>query len=199
VSGFCGNPNNHEEHFECEGVNRPGIKEEVIIEKWEPELNKPAYPAPENMKDRSEGWMKGWYAGHDGHNALTAEASEEFCDGFNEALQWRLVRGLIKVNAARALQGLPELPEYDPVKIPEHYNTGKIEVTNFIADQGLNFPRGNVVKYVCRAGKKDPDKELQDLEKAAAYLQMSYNLAQGKPAVVRDPVTNEVVWSLFQN
>lgn len=88
---------------------------------------------------------------------------------------------------------------FDPVKIPQHYNTGKIEVTNFISDQGLNFARGNVVKYVCRAGKKDPAKELEDLEKAAAYLQMAYNLAQGKPAVVRDPETNEVVWTLFQN
>ena len=29
----------------------------------------------------------------------------------------------------------------------------------------------NVVKYVARAGKKDSDKELQDLEKALWYLQ----------------------------
>jgi hypothetical protein len=28
----------------------------------------------------------------------------------------------------------------------------------------------NVVKYVARAGKKDTDKELQDLKKAAWYL-----------------------------
>lgn len=28
----------------------------------------------------------------------------------------------------------------------------------------------NVVKYVARAGKKDPNKELEDLKKAAFYL-----------------------------
>lgn len=90
-------------------------------------------------------------------------------------------------------------PDYDAVKIPAHYNSGQIEVANFIADQGLDYVRGNVVKYTARAGKKDPAKELEDLEKAAAYLQMAYNLAQGKPAVVRDPETKEVVWTLFRN
>jgi hypothetical protein len=37
---FCGNPRNHEEHStdlgQCEGIHRPVIKEEVIVEKWEP-------------------------------------------------------------------------------------------------------------------------------------------------------------------
>ena len=32
MSGFCGNPNNHEAHFECDGINRVSIKEEVIVE-----------------------------------------------------------------------------------------------------------------------------------------------------------------------
>lgn len=90
-------------------------------------------------------------------------------------------------------------PEFDAVKIPAHYNSGQIEVANFIADQGLDYNRGNVVKYVSRAGKKNPEKELEDLEKAAAYLQMVYNVAQGLPAVVRDPETKEVVWTLFKN
>lgn len=54
---------------------------------------------------------------------------------------------------------------------PDHYNTGKIEVITFIEDQGLNFSSGNVVKYVCRAGKKDPSKTLEDLMKARNYLQ----------------------------
>lgn len=93
----------------------------------------------------------------------------------------------------------PQEVEYDAVKIPSHYNSGRIEVANFIADQELDYNHGNVVKYVCRAGKKNPEKELEDLEKAAAYLQMVYNVAQGLPAVVRDPETKEVVWTLFRN
>lgn len=36
--------------------------------------------------------------------------------------------------------------------------------------ENLNFCRGNVVKYVARAGRKEPEKELEDLKKAAWYL-----------------------------
>jgi len=59
---------------------------------------------------------------------------------------------------------------------PQHYNTGKIEVIDFIEDQQLNFHLGNVVKYVCRAGKKNSDgtgielSTVSDLRKAMWYL-----------------------------
>lgn len=64
----------------------------------------------------------------------------------------------------------------EPVKVPSkvshpaHYNSGKIEVIEAIEDWGLNFSRGNVVKYTARAGKKDPECEIEDLQKAAWYL-----------------------------
>lgn len=58
----------------------------------------------------------------------------------------------------------------DPVNHPSHYTSGKIEVMDFIEDKKLNFARGNVIKYVSRAGKKDPNKELEDLKKAMWYL-----------------------------
>lgn len=53
---------------------------------------------------------------------------------------------------------------------PPHYNSGKFEVIEIIEDQKLNFHTGNAVKYICRAGKKDPTKEIEDLEKAIWYL-----------------------------
>ena len=58
----------------------------------------------------------------------------------------------------------------DPVNHPSHYTTGRIECIDFITDKGLNFCRGNAVKYITRARRKDPDKEIEDLEKAAWYL-----------------------------
>lgn len=58
----------------------------------------------------------------------------------------------------------------DSVNHPSHYTDGKIEVIDFIEDKGLNFHRGNAVKYIARAGKKDPAKEIEDLQKAAWYL-----------------------------
>lgn len=64
----------------------------------------------------------------------------------------------------------PNQPENDPVNHPAHYTTGKIECIDFITDKKLNFCRGNAVKYIIRAGLKDPEKEIEDLEKAVFYL-----------------------------
>ena len=52
---------------------------------------------------------------------------------------------------------------------PGHYNKG-IEVIEFTNSHNLNFNRGNVVKYICRAGFKDKAKEIEDLEKAKQYI-----------------------------
>ena len=42
-----------------------------------------------------------------------------------------------------------------------HYENGKgYDVIDFIKDYNLNFNRGNIIKYVCRAGKKES--ELRD-------------------------------------
>lgn len=53
---------------------------------------------------------------------------------------------------------------------PEHYTQGKIECIDYIQDKNLNFCLGNVVKYVTRAGLKDGNSRLQDLQKARQYL-----------------------------
>ena len=58
----------------------------------------------------------------------------------------------------------------DSVNHPSHYNSGKIEVIEAIEDWKLNYHRGNSVKYIARAGKKNPDKEIEDLQKAIWYL-----------------------------
>ena len=58
----------------------------------------------------------------------------------------------------------------DPINNPGHYTFGTIEVITVIEDWNLNYNRGNVVKYVARAGRKRRNTELQDLKKAAFYL-----------------------------
>lgn len=63
----------------------------------------------------------------------------------------------------------------DPVNNPSHYTSGKIEVIDFIEDQKLDFCLGNSVKYIARSGKKNPDKTVEDLEKACWYLQRKIN------------------------
>ena len=58
----------------------------------------------------------------------------------------------------------------DPVNRPSHYTDGKIEVIDFIEDKKLGFCLGNAIKYIARAGKKEKDKEAQDIKKAIWYL-----------------------------
>jgi hypothetical protein len=53
---------------------------------------------------------------------------------------------------------------------PTHYKRGTIEIWDFIVDQGLDYLAGNVIKYVCRAGHKSHESELDDWLKAKAYV-----------------------------
>jgi hypothetical protein len=69
-------------------------------------------------------------------------------------------------------------PKPDLVNHPEHYKAGGIETIDFIEAKDLNYRLGNVVKYVSRAGKKDSD-PVQDLEKAAWYLQREIDARKG--------------------
>lgn len=65
-----------------------------------------------------------------------------------------------------------KMPEKtDAVNHPSHYTDGKIEVIEFIEDKKLGFCLGNAVKYIARAGKKDPTKEVEDLKKARWYIE----------------------------
>lgn len=59
----------------------------------------------------------------------------------------------------------------DSVSNPLYYTEGWSNGAEVIdLTEHLSFCAGNVVKYVCRAGRKDPDKYVEDLEKARWYL-----------------------------
>lgn len=54
---------------------------------------------------------------------------------------------------------------------PEHYGGDTpYEVIKVLEVWGLGFHLGNAVKYIARAGKKDPAKLVEDLRKAQWYL-----------------------------
>lgn len=74
----------------------------------------------------------------------------------------------------------------DAVNHPAHYTDGKIEVIAFIEDKGLNFHRGNAVKYISRAGKKDPAKEVEDLKKARWYIDREIRRLEGGKSHAKD-------------
>lgn len=53
------------------------------------------------------------------------------------------------------------------VNHPAHYAEGrKYEPIAVIEDWNLNFSLGSAVKYISRAGRKDKDKVIEDLQKA---------------------------------
>jgi len=67
------------------------------------------------------------------------------------------------------------------VNNPEHYGGAEniYEAIKVIENWKLDFHLGNTVKYISRAGKKNPEKELEDLKKAAWYLQRRIENLEG--------------------
>jgi len=65
----------------------------------------------------------------------------------------------------------------EQVNHPKHYGgeENTYEAIKVIDAWGLNFSLGNTVKYISRAGKKDKQKEIEDLEKALWYLEHHIN------------------------
>lgn len=67
----------------------------------------------------------------------------------------------------------------DGHKHPEYYQAGGIEVFNVI-DNFVNgdFYLGNALKYICRAGKKSKNTKIEDLKKAAHYINEAIKRAE---------------------
>ena len=68
--------------------------------------------------------------------------------------------------------------ENDNVNHPSHYTWLKelcgIEVLDIT--RHLDFNTGNAIKYLLRAGRKDPKKTIEDLEKAIFYIKDKINM-----------------------
>lgn len=55
---------------------------------------------------------------------------------------------------------------------PEHYGGDSVYETIKVIDAwNLDFCLGNAIKYISRAGKKDPEKIIEDLKKAIWYIE----------------------------
>lgn len=72
--------------------------------------------------------------------------------------------------------------ENDNVNHPSHYTWLKelcgIEVLDIT--RHLDFNTGNAVKYLLRAGRKDPKKTIEDLEKAIFYINDKINMLKNE-------------------
>ena len=72
---------------------------------------------------------------------------------------------------------------HDPINRPSHYAEGrKYETIDVIEDWQLSYRLGNCLKYVSRAGRKDPTKTIEDLKKARWYLDREIATLEGEQA-----------------
>lgn len=77
----------------------------------------------------------------------------------------------VKDDAIVVKERVDRFKSSDSVSHPSHYAEGWSNGAEVIdLTEHLSFCAGNVVKYVCRAGRKDPDKYVEDLEKARWYI-----------------------------
>lgn len=64
----------------------------------------------------------------------------------------------------------------DVVNHPSHYTAGKYEVIDMIGEivghysGEVAYDLGNAIKYISRAGLKNPDKLTEDLNKSVWYI-----------------------------
>jgi len=65
------------------------------------------------------------------------------------------------------------MSEKEMVNHPTHYGgeENPYEAIKVIDAWELGFSLGNAVKYISRTGKKNKEKEIEDLEKAVWYIQ----------------------------
>lgn len=62
-----------------------------------------------------------------------------------------------------------------------HYSALTPEPIEVIEGWNLNYRIGNAIKYLARAGKKDPTKTAEDYRKAISYIQREINALDGTP------------------
>lgn len=73
----------------------------------------------------------------------------------------------------------PPIPEHDPVEHPKHYCSHPSGIECIEVTRHMNFNCGNVIKYLWRCGLKDSAPSIEDLRKAAWYLNDEIKRVQG--------------------
>lgn len=63
------------------------------------------------------------------------------------------------------------MERHDPVNHPSHYGSHPSGVECIVITEQYNFCVGNAIKYLWRAGLKDGVDPVEDLRKAAWYVQ----------------------------
>lgn len=112
----------------------------------------------------SPDYPHGW---HSESEELNSESNSGSTDSLSDLAFWDDY--LRKSNSFRSAATLPTVTS-STKSSPSHYKRGTIEVWDFIIDQDLDYLAGNCIKYICRAGYKGEETELDDWLKVQAYV-----------------------------
>ena len=110
-----------------------------------------------------------------------AEAAEAATKALNSLTSTRAPGPISRPSAAAVRDIQDELEMGEQVNHPAHYGgeDDPYEAIKVIEAWELGFNLGSAVKYLSRAGRKPGAPYLQDLEKAAFYLQREIEKARG--------------------
>lgn len=64
-----------------------------------------------------------------------------------------------------------EVPQFDPINKPKHYNSHPSGIECIEITQHHDFCTGNAIKYLWRQGLKDGENSVTDLKKAVWYIE----------------------------
>lgn len=78
---------------------------------------------------------------------------------------------LMKYVITKTTEGMKLKDTNDPVNHPKHYTSDPSGIECIQITRHRNFNIGNAIKYLWRAGLKDSDAEVQDLNKAIWYIE----------------------------
>ena len=144
-------------------------------------------------RNSADGWAVAYYINSSEHS-LHDEWGDKEADARGKMLIWLIENGFEIVctqkemdDRGKLLRQLLESGTYVPYKFvptptvnsgdsdtidhPSYYTEGGIETIDFIEAKQLGYHLGNAVKYLSRAGKKDPETKLEDCRKAIWFIQ----------------------------
>lgn len=122
------------------------------------------------------------FDGNDSFNGTNSYLLEEYGYFENNPTILTLDEFIDLKNKIKMKDNVDQMVKEDIINNPTHYG-GKdnvYEAIKVIEAWDLGFRLGNTVKYISRAGKKDPNKTIQDLEKARYYLDREIMLLKGE-------------------
>ena len=132
-------------------------------------------------KVRTVGKAWGRYAGKEGFVTDRVTVSgQQFMRLDGSDIDWAFdsIRPVELVEAANVAQEETNEVPADAIN-PAHYQGFSNGAQVVDITEHLSFNRGSAVKYLARAGKKDPAKEIEDLEKSLWYTQRELDRLKG--------------------